>query len=98
MELARSVTSHERKQDRSSQCQYIQSSDIFFNVDIFCNFNRKCRIQSTRYYHICNQQVNFSCNRHLTCLVSKNLFLTAILIFLSKTRSAILAEVTNRSR
>ena len=54
----------------------------FFKIfDSFCPFDRKWRIQSTKYYHICNQQVNFSRNRHLTCLVSKKKFLAAILIF-----------------
>ena len=35
---------------------------FFFNFDIFKHFDRKLRIQSTKYYHICNQQVNFSRN------------------------------------
>ena len=29
------------KQDRSRQCQYIQSFDFFFNFGLFCHFNRK---------------------------------------------------------
>jgi len=45
----------------------------------------------TIHNHIRDQQVNFSRNRYLTCLVSKILFLAAILNFFSKMRSAILA-------
>ena len=59
--------------------------DIFyFNYDIFCHFDRKWRIQSTKYCHFRDQQVNFGRNRHFTCLVSKVLFLAAILIFFRK--------------
>ena len=54
---------------------------FFSNFYIFWHFVRKWPIQSTKYYHIRDQQVNFSRNRHLTCLVSKILFLAAILIF-----------------
>ena len=46
----------------------------------FWQFLSLWRIQMTKYYHIRDQQVNFSQNRHLTCLVSKMLFLAAILI------------------
>ena len=74
------------KQDRSRRCQYIQWIDMFFffNFDIFCHFYRKWRIQSNKYHDIRDQQVNFSRNRHLTCLVSKTLFLAAIFNFFLK--------------
>ena len=83
------------KQNRSRRFQYIQSFDIIFNFDIFWHFDQKWRIQSTKYYHNRNYQVNFNRNRHLTCLVSKAFFLSDILIFFSKTWSAILAEINN---
>ena len=35
----------------------------------FRHFDQKWRTQSTKYYHVRNQQVNFSRIRHLTCLV-----------------------------
>ena len=50
----------------------------------FRHFDRKWRIKSIKYYHIRDQQVNFSRIRHLTCLVSKILVLAAILIFFLK--------------
>ena len=64
----------QNKQDRSRQCEYIQSFDIFFKAWHFCPFDRKWRIQSTRYYHICDQQINFSRNRQLTNLISNIVF------------------------
>ena len=47
---------------------YSVNWQFFLIFDIFCPFDRKWLIQSTKYYHIRNQQVNFSQNRHLTCL------------------------------
>ena len=47
---------------------------IFFNFEFFCHLDWKLRIQSIKYDHIRDQEVNFSRKRHLTCLVSKNVF------------------------
>ena len=47
----------------------------------FFHFLLKLLIKSTKYYQIRDQRVWISGNRHLTCPISKILFLAAILIF-----------------
>ena len=66
------------KQDRSRRCKYIQSNMTF---SLFLPFLHKLLIKSTKYYQIRDQRVWISGNRHLTCPISKILFLAAILIF-----------------
>ena len=82
----------QKKQDRSRRCKYIQSNMTF---SVFLPFLYKLLIKSTKYYQIRDQRVWISGNRHLTCPISKILFLAAILIF-SKTRFSIFPEVTDR--
>ena len=84
-----------KEKDRSRRCQYIQSFDMFF-VSILTFFDTLTKNDASNWLvrihiHIRDEQVNFSRYRRLTCLVSKILFLAAILIFFSKTRSTILA-------
>ena len=68
----------------------------FFKIfDMFCPFGRNWCIPSTKYHHNRDQQVNFSRNRHLTCLVSKKNFWRPFWFF-SKTRFSIFPEVTDR--
>ena len=77
-----------RKQDRSSQCQYIKSfSWHFFLGQFWCFFatlNTHKNYQSTKWEQICDQRVNIIGNRHLTCLDQKILFWQPFWIFILK--------------
>ena len=50
----------------------------------FSHFSRKLWSKPTKYCHFCDQRVWISGNWHLTCPISKKMFLAAILDFLRK--------------